>query len=279
MEKDQRFDAVQSSISEGDMERARAQVWAITEQDPRDPLILIKSASLLMVIEDGKGSAELLDRVIGVLPSQEEDRLSIATAMRGMGRPDASMQILDGLKLQSNKTQTERAMALQALGRHQEALDVIGAIHEPDLTLLLLKAEALADLGRIDDSMRELDDTIRTKGPVYQALVQKSNLYIRSDRHKEAVRFADSQVKGDKKNADMLALKAYVMRINGKTLAAVNYGHRALKLDHTHAGALETMAYCLLEKGKKTEAKIMAGAIFQKDPGNPAAFRILQSCL
>ena len=83
MEKDQRFDAVQSSISEGDMERARAQVWAITEQDPRDPLILIKCASLLMVIEDGKGSAELLDRVIGVLPSQEEDRLSIATAMRG----------------------------------------------------------------------------------------------------------------------------------------------------------------------------------------------------
>jgi hypothetical protein len=45
-----------------------------------------------------------------------------------------------------------------------------------------------------------------------------------------------------------------------------------------HKGALETLAYCLIEKGRIVEAKMCAGAINEKRPGDPAVIKILDAC-
>ena len=95
---------------------------------------------------------------------------------------------------------------------------------------------------------------------------------------KEAIKFAKSFLKEDKKNIDNLALNAYVMRINGRTPAAVNYCNRVLNTDFKHIGALETLALCFIEKKSFVNAKLLAGAINDADPGNPAVIRILDAC-
>jgi hypothetical protein len=96
-------------------------------------------------------------------------------------------------------------------------------------------------------------------------------------RNKDAIKTARKYLKEDK-DADSLALAAYVMRINGRMMAAANFAHRAIAKDHTHKGALETMAFCLIEKSKFIEAKVFAGAINERSPGDPAAIRILDAC-
>jgi len=279
MDSEQQFKAVQESIARGEMESAGMQVSHIVSGHPGDPYILLKCASLLKVIEDDEGSESLLDKVFSVLPADEQERMSIATALRGMGRAEGAWEIMKDVKAVSDIQFMEKALTLHHCGENDAALQLLESMSGLPEKQGLLRADILSSKGEAEAAMKTLDEVISHHGASYEALVKKSNLMIRSGKVKEAVKFANSQLKEDKKSADMLALKAYVMRINGKTLAAVNYAHRALKLDVTHVGALETMAYCLIEKGKKNEAKMMAGAIYQKDPGNPATFQILQACL
>jgi hypothetical protein len=101
---------------------------------------------------------------------------------------------------------------------------------------------------------------------------------FRMGEAKATIKFAKAHVKESKTNNDFLALEAYVMRINGRMLAAVNYASRVLKNDYKHIGALETMAMCFVEKKSFINAKLLAGAINDADPGNPAAIRILDAC-
>lgn len=279
MDLEQKFKSVQESIGRGNLESAGTQVSQIVSGHPGDPYVLLKCASLLKVIENDDASESLLDKVLSVLPADEQERMSIATALRGMGRAEDAWLIMKDIESVSDYQFMEKALTLHHCGEHDSALQELASVSGLKEKQELLRADILVGKGDFEAAMNTLDDVISRHGPSYDALVQKSNLLIRAGKVKEAVKFANSQLKEDKKSVDMLALKAYVMRINGKTLAAVNYAHRALKMDITHIGALETMAYCLIEKGKKNEAKMMAGAIYQKDPGNPATFQILQACM
>lgn len=279
MDLEQKFKAVQESIARGDMDSASTQVYQIVSGHSTDPYIFLKCASLLKVIEDDEGSESLLDKVSSVLPLDASERMSIATALRGMGRAEDAWNIMQEIETTSEAQLMEKSLTLQSCGKHDLALLQLELLSDSSEKKGLLKAEILASMGDPESAIITLEEVISHYGASYDALVKKSNLLIKSGKVKEAIKFANSQLKEDKKSADMLALKAYVMRINGKTLAAVNYAHRALKLDVTHTGALETMAYCLIEKGKKNEAKMMAGAIYQKDPGNSATFQILQACM
>lgn len=279
MDLEQKFKAVQESIARAEIKSAKAQVSLIVSGHSVDPYIILKCASLLKVIEDDEGSESLLDRVSSVLPTDESERMAIAIALRGMGRAEDAWSIMMEIEPVSDIQLLERASTLLLCGNQVSALQELEACSDSSEKRDLLWADILAGTGDDQAAMAKLEEAMLRYGLSYDALVKKSNLLIRAGKFKEAVKFANSQLKEDKKSADMLALKAYIMRINGKILAAVNYAHRALKLDVTHVGALETMAYCLIEKGKKNEAKMMAGAIYQKDPGNKATFQILQACM
>lgn len=278
MSEDQLFAAVQRSIAEGEMERAAAQVGAIAAERDGDPFTLLKCASLLLVIGDAATSDDLLDKVMDVLPAEEDKRLSLAAALRSMGREQFSLEILDSLEDRSSLWHEEKARSLLALERGEEALEPLDAL--PDgVVARRLRAEALSQAGDDAAAMELLDQLILDFGNDYAALLQKVSLMIRSGKPKDAVRYVDSLLKADRRSADLLALKAAAMQRSGKVLAAVNHARRALKQDERHAGALETLAISLLERGKTTEVKIMAGAISECDPGNPAAVKILRACI
>ena len=99
---------------------------------------------------------------------------------------------------------------------------------------------------------------------------------ILAGRDKEAVKFVRSCLKD--KSADSNAIAAYVMRITGNIKAAAGYATRAIQIDNGHVGAMETLGICLAEKGEIDKARIVAGAINEKSPGDKAALNVLSYC-
>jgi hypothetical protein len=79
--------------------------------------------------------------------------------------------------------------------------------------------------------------------------------------------------KDESPNADALA--SFYFWIEGRSTSAGAFASKAVKADPGNILAMEILAYCLIEKGKTQEAKIVAGAINEKDPGNQAVVRIL----
>jgi len=263
-------------IKNGKFELALMEVNSIVSGSPDDPVILIKSASLLKSIDLEERCQEILDMVVDCVTEDYEKKLAVAVALRGLGRYEDSLTILDMLDDNDNifRQKAKTALALKDADTALEYISEMRELNTDDRILLTEIQCARRDLKTAYEVAEKLSKEV--KG--YDTLVNLCSVLIRMDRNKDAIKLGRSHLKEDKKNADSLALAAYIMRINGKTPAAANFAHAALKIDHTHIGALETMALCLIEKKKLLEAKMMAGVINENDPGNPAVIRILDAC-
>ena len=263
-------------IKNGKFDLALAEVNSIVSECPGDPVTLIKSASLLKSVDLEERSQEILDMVVDLIDEDSDNKFAIAVALSGLGRYEDSLSILDMLNEKDNVLR-QKARTSLALKDGDAALGYITKMKELDVKDRILLTEiqcARRDLQGAYETAEKLSKEV--KG--YDTLVNLCSVLILMDRNKDAIKLGRSHLKEDKKNADSLALAAYIMRINGKTPAAANFAHAALKIDHTHIGALETMALCLIEKNKLLEAKMMAGVINENDPGNPAVVRILDAC-
>ena len=276
MDIEQAFGNANIHIKNGKFELALSEVNSVVSECSGDPVILIKSASLLKSIDLEARSQEILDMVIDCITPEYEKKLAVAVALRGLGRYEDSMNILDMLDDNDNVLRQKAKTAL-AMRDTDNALEYISEMRELNTNDRILLTEiqcARRDLRGAYETAEKLSKEV--KG--YDILVNLCSVLILMGRNKDAIKLGRSHLKEDKKNADSLALAAYIMRINGKTPAAANFAHAALKIDHTHIGALETMALCLIEKKKLLEAKMMAGVINENDPGNPAVVRILDAC-
>ena len=273
MDTERMFGDIQRHIANKEYDKVRQMVNGIVSSAD-DVGTLLKCASLLKVIDDEEGCQSILDRVIEVSP-KADDKMSVAMSLRGLGRPDDAYQMI----MNENDTDDvlyEKARTLLMMDEGEESLSKIKKITKTSTEHKLLLTEVLCSLGEFKEayevSSRLLDDEIS-----YRTLVNLCSTMIRMGRNKDAIKKAKQYLK-EGKDADSLALAAYVMRINGRITAAAAYAHRALTTDHTHRGALETMAYCLIEKSRFTEAKMMAGMINEVSPGDHAAIRIIDAC-
>lgn len=275
MDTDSSFAKINRYIKDGRIGLVRPETDSIARQNSNDPFILIKCASLLKVVDDEDGCQTMLDMAIGTLPEDTEGRFSVAVALRGLGRTDDALDILEEMD-DDHEVLREKARSYLASGDAHSALSCIRKMDASDRDDRILLTDILCASGGTEEAYgiaKELADD-----GSYESLVNLCTVLIRMDRSKEAVKIARSNIKKDKKSADSFALGAYVMWINGKIAAAANLAHSALKMDHTHIGALETMAMCLIQKKRYIEAKVMAGAVNDKEPGHPAAIRILDAC-
>lgn len=277
MDADSAFEDIRNDIKDEKYDMVLPRVKAIADNCGNDLQILFKCASLLKVVEEEEYCQELLDRIESNLPSDEKDAMNTAIGLRGLGRCESAYIIINGFT-SYEPDPYELALTAFTSGRPDEALRIIDDLELDDQRSMILNTDALAALGRYDEAMAVADKTIHYYGSSYATLVNKCNIMFRMGNPKEAIRFSKAHVKESKANMDYLALNAYVMRINGRLPAAVNYASRVLKNDFKHIGALETMAMCLIEKKSFINAKLLAGAINDADPGNPAAVRILDAC-
>ncbi|MCL2786176.1 MAG: hypothetical protein FWD81_03010 [Methanomassiliicoccaceae archaeon] len=272
MDTEKAFSVIQEHIKNKEYDRVRPLVDEIVAS-AGDTRTLLKSASLLKVVEDEDGCQRILDRVVA---AKHGDKLSVSMSLRGLGRADDAYALIMN-EPDNDEVLHEKAASLLMMDEGEEALSKLRRITSMTVSRRILLCEALCSLGEFkeayDIAVKMTDDE---KGS-YVSLVNLCSTMILMGKNKDAIKTARQHLK-EGKDADSLALAAYVMRINGRIPAAANYAHRALTIDHKHKGALETMAYCLIEKEKFIEAKIMAGAINEGDPGDPAAVRILDAC-
>lgn len=277
MDADSAFEDIRNDIKDEKYDMVLPRVKAIADNCGNDPEILFKCASLLKVVEEEDCCQELLDRIESNLPLDEKERMNIAIGLRGLGRSESAYRIMDDMESYVPETY-EIALTAFTAGRPEEALDMIEEHELDDQRSMILATEAMCAMGMLDEAMETADKAIYYYGSGYDTLVNKCNVMLRMGKPKDAIKFSKAHVKESKANLDYLALNAYVMRINGRLPAAANYASRVLKSDYKHIGALETMAMCLVEKKSFINAKLLAGAINDADPGNPAAVRILDAC-
>jgi len=276
MDIEKAFEKIKAHISVAEYAKVRPIIDAIVTSVTDVPTLL-KCASLLKVVDDEEGCQDILDGIAERSFATAEERFAAASALRGLGRPD------DGYGMIKDDEETEpvlreKARMLMMTDEAEIALSKIKKIKEMTSEDRILMTEILCSLGEFKDAHEVASQLVKDEDASYASLVNLCNTLILMGRNKDAVKTARQYLKEDKKDVNSLALAAYVMRINGKIPAAAGFAHRAITADHTHIGALETMAFCLIERSRFIEAKVMAGAINEKRPGDPAAIRILDAC-
>ena len=274
MDTEKAFSAIQAHIRDKEYDKVRPIADSIASS-AEDVRTLLKCASLLKVVEDEDGCQSILDKVIGNV-SDTDDLMTVAMSLRCLGRPDDAYAMIKD-EDETDHVLHQKAVTLLMMDEAEEALHKIRRIDEMTLENRILLSEILCSLGEFKEAYEASSQIVKDHGPSYASLVNLCSTMMLMGRNKDALRTAKQHLK-EGKDVDSLALAAYVMRINGRTSAAAAYAHRALSADHTHKGALETMAYCLIEKSRFIEAKVMAGAINENHPGDPAAIRILDAC-
>ena len=274
MDAKEEFSRITELIKNSDFDTAKMRTHALADAHRGDPSVGIRCASIMKVIGDDDGTEEILRGLLADLPEDESGRFEALFATGMLGMPEEALAGMEGMGLIRERPQ-QYGRILFMSGRYGDALEAVSGSEEKDS--VILRAEALCALGRYDEAV-SASAALAEKDGSYEAAVSYCSSLISAGRTKDAVKFAKSKLKNDKKNVDSLAVMAYVMRLEGKLLAAVNYGNRTLRTDPLHIGGLETMAMCLVEKGDVKHAKLFAGTINHKSPGHPAAIRILDAC-
>lgn len=270
------FFEVRKLISTGQIDAAEIMLREIVSSS-KDPFLRIQCASTLLVIGRGVASEDVLYDLYEDLSEYEGDIFPIAQAMRGLGRADLAVELLADMEKNDDELR-EYALSLNINGRFNESVEVIHTIKSQNLSDKILAVDSYSSMGRYEEAM-ELSDLLYKEAPEdYGVLRSRSAALISSGRDKEAVKFARSLLKADKNSANANAVTAYVMHVIGNTKPAGAFSSKALRADPSHVGAMEILALSLMEKGKFGNASIVAGAMNEKEPGNPAAVRILKEC-
>ncbi|MDR0198430.1 MAG: hypothetical protein LBI08_01630 [Methanomassiliicoccaceae archaeon] len=276
MDIEKAFENAKLHIKDGQYEKVRPIVNAVVTSS-RDVSVLLKCASLLKVVDDEDGCQEILDTVASMRSDSAEERFTVASSLRGLGRAEDAYAIIKD-DMETGPVLREKSRALLMMGEGEEALSKIRKISSMTAEDRMLLTEILCSVGEFKEAHETASLLVKDEKASYDSLVNLCTTLMLMGKNKDAVKTARQYLKEDKKDANSLALAAYVMRINGRMSAAAAFAHRAIAADHTHRGALETMAFCLIERSRLIEAKVLAGAINDKRPGDPAAIRILDAC-
>lgn len=274
-ENDARFRRVSALLGQKELQEAYVEVERIVNSSRDDPFTLVKCAALLLTVDRKERSDEVATMAMRCVPQDDPGIVQLAVAMRGLGRYDDSLELLEDVDPNFEGLDMERAKTLLSSGEPCSCLETLESIdaHEANM----VRCEALSRAGRHDEAVHLAESLLKERGLNYETGSLLLGAMLRAGSVKEAKKLANSMVK-EGKDADSLALKSYVMRINGRTPAAMNYANQSLLKESRHIGALWNLALCLLEKGRRDEAKLLAGAINEASPASPHALEILELC-
>ena len=274
MDKEQALKGIQSNIRSGNKEMASSQIEGLASAYSDDPFTLLTCISLSKVIEDEKGASKTMKILLGAVVKRSA--LETAKGLRSMGYFEEALSVLSDAE-SNDEVLRVRAAALSDMGRPIESIAEYEKIKERTISDDVAEAEALCSVKEYEKAIRTAK-RILSESPEFSVKRCYCHVLISSGDRKGADRFVKDEMKKDKNSADNNALAAYQMWIEGKIAPAAAYAKKAIISDEGHIGAMEVLAYCLAEKGKIAEAKIVAGAINEKEPGHQAVFRILNLC-
>ena len=275
MDKERTLKEIQLNISKGNTLLATEQVKELANNFSDDPFTLLTCSSLLKAIGDEKGAAE----IAGTIPDKVKggNELEVAKGLRGLWYPAVAEKLLSRIQ-ETDEVIRERMRVLFFMTRYDDAASLYERLSAPsseDSAVMIDILTAKKDHGRAIKMAEGL-----LSGYPESLIVQKS--YVGSlaaaGMNKEAEKYVRNNMKTNKSSSNANALASYYMWIIGKSTSAGAFATKAVKADPGNTIAMEILAYCMIEKRKIQEAKIIAGAINEKEPGNPAVVRILEMC-
>ena len=267
------FEEIRKSISAGDP-LISGKVLDLAKADS-DPMTRVKCLSLLKVVSDEGTSKEILRMLMEDLPEDRKDLVQVAGALRGLEYPSSALSILKGMD-QDDSIARMSTLCLLDLEEYEDALEMVGHIAEITPFDRVMLTEIHSALGQHSQAVEIAEKLLAEYPQNYQVRRAYVSALILGGREKEAAKYSRAGLKD--KSADSNAIAAYVLRIAGNYKAAAGYATRAINIDNVHVGAMETLGICLAEKGEYDKARIVAGAINEKSPGDKAALNVLSYC-
>ncbi|AGI48018.1 hypothetical protein TALC_01026 [Thermoplasmatales archaeon BRNA1] len=274
MDNKEALNAIRENIKEEKFDVAGPQIMALASENQGDPMTLLTCASMLRTIGNDADFPGILDVIMSHLPSDPAMRYEVGQGLISLGCLKEAGQALADLE-PSDKVRRARAAVFYGTGRDNDALSELGAMEKMLEIDRVLKVQVLGSMGKHDKAIAEADEIQKLFG-TYRSNRAYVSALVLAGRSKDAAKFAKEKMKA--KDADGYALMAYFQWLNGNSTAAGAFSSKALAQDNNHIGALETIGYSFADKGSFWEARIAAGAINEKEPGNPAAFRVLAMC-
>lgn len=274
MDKEKILKEIQSNIRKGDIGLASGQILGLADQFSEEPFTLLTCASLLKAIEDESGAAGIAKRIPDKV--KDGDRLEAAKGLRRIGFPAQAEKILSFLA-ESDEVIREKMQVLFDLRSYAGSSKMYERLAEPTLDDAVVKVRSLSACEEHGLAV-QLAEGLLAEAPG-DPNVQRCYCAALSaaGRSKEAGKFVKDNLKKNK-SSDADSLASYYLWIEGKTVSAGAYASKAVREDPDNTQAMEILAFCMVEKKKLQEAKIIAGAINEKKPGDPAVVRILDMC-
>ncbi len=274
MDTDSAFTEIRKDIAEGRTDLVSLKTLQLVESDS-DPMTGIKCLSLLKVVDDKETSKKVLQVIMDNLPEDRENLSQIAGALRGLDYPASAVTVLKSMD-QDDSVRRMTVLCLMDLDEYEEAFDLSASIAEPTPFDKVMLSEINSSLGNHKEAVDIASQLLEQYPQNYQVRKAYVSALIIGGRDKEAARYARASLKD--KTADSNSLAAYVLRIAGNYKAAAGYATRAVQIDNSHIDGMETLGICLALKGEYEKARIVAGAINEKSPGDRAALNILNYC-
>ncbi|MBP3386497.1 MAG: hypothetical protein J6K69_06590 [Candidatus Methanomethylophilaceae archaeon] len=274
MSNDDSFNEIVADLSAGRTDEVSSKSIALAEETD-DPFTIVKCISLLKVANDKETISKLIDILMTKVPEEYNPRVEIAGALRGLEYPHKAYEILKGMEGEDPLVRI-KSICLAEMEEYEMALSCVTGIKEQTVGDRVLMVDIYSSLGEHSAANKIAESLIGEFPKEYVVMRCYVTALILAGRDKEAVKFVRSCLKD--KSADSNAIAAYVMRITGNIKAAAGYATRAIQIDNGHVGAMETLGICLAEKGEIDKARIVAGAINEKSPGDKAALNVLSYC-
>lgn len=274
MSNDDSFNEIVADLSAGRTDEVSSKSIALAEETD-DPFTIVKCISLLKVANDKETISKLIDILMTKVPEEYNPRVEIAGALRGLEYPHKAYEILKGMEGEDPLVRI-KSICLAEMEEYEMALSCVTGIKEQTVGDRVLMVDIYSSLGEHSAANKIAESLIDEFPKEYVVMRCYVTALILAGRDKEAVKFVRSCLKD--KSADSNAIAAYVMRITGNIKAAAGYATRAIQIDNGHVGAMETLGICLAEKGEIDKARIVAGAINEKSPGDKAALNVLSYC-
>ncbi len=238
-----------------------------------DPFEVLKYMSLLKLIPRDGTESKLADRIVSL--SDQSNGLALAT---GLANLDCHIHALDILKRLEPSDQVERLRChcLFDMEEYESALESYHRIKDPVINDRILLSSILSSVGEHRKAIETTEGLLNDCPEDYDVRIAYVRALMMGGHNKDAFKYARAGLKD--KSADSNAVAAYVLRVQGNFKAAGGYAARAVQLNNSHIGAMESLGICLAMKGEYEKAKITAGAINEIAPGDKAALNILSYC-
>ncbi|MEA2896869.1 MAG: hypothetical protein QOJ84_2484 [Bradyrhizobium sp.] len=165
--------------------------------------------------------------------------------------------------------ETELAIALAAVGRHDEALDRLRRTtsrRPPFPPAFLEYGGQLAKIGRLDESIAVLESGLALAPEMVDLRMELGFVHLkRNDRAKARTLFVQVLAASPERH-DVLPALAKVMALDGEYAAAAELFRRALGLRPDDAVTRNNLAACLLEMGERDAGEAMLRAAVRSGP-------------